>query len=123
MNTSLRRRSGFAALAVATLAARASAAALVFTSGPIYTASDAQPRAEVVVCVDGRITFVGAASEARRRAPADARLIDLKGATLLPGFVDAHVHLAGVGSRELNFNLEGTTSVAELQRRLKQRAA
>jgi predicted amidohydrolase YtcJ len=112
---------GAALVALAT--ARAGAASLLLTNGRIYTANDAQPRAESVLAVDGRIAFVGAASEAKRRAPADARVIDLAGRTLLPGLVDAHAHLGGIGERELSFNLEGVRSVAELQARLKQRAA
>ena len=48
-----------------------------------------------------------------RRAPA-ARRIDLQGATVLPGLSDAHAHLAGIGERELTFNLEGTASLQEL---------
>lgn len=100
-----------------------SAATLVLTNGRIYTVNDAQPRAEAVVAVNGRITFVGSTAEASRRAPADARRIDLGGKTLVPGFVDAHAHIVGIGQRELSFNLEGTKSLAELQQRLKARAA
>ena len=116
------------ALALAVVVAGAAprpvfAAALLFTGGRIYTGDDAQPRAEAVLAIDGRVAFVGAAAEAGRRAPADARVIELGGRMLLPGFVDAHAHLAGIGLRELSFDLEGTRSVAELQRRLQQRAA
>ncbi len=99
------------------------AAPLLLTNTVVYTGSEAQPRAEAVLAVDGRIAFVGSAEEARKRAPADARVIDLRGRTVLPGFADAHVHLSGIGFRELNFDLEGTRSVAELKTKLKERAA
>ncbi|MEP7087394.1 MAG: amidohydrolase family protein [Gemmatimonadota bacterium] len=46
-----------------------------------------------VVVVGDSITWVGAAANVK--APAGARTIDLGDATLLPGFIDAHVHLAG----------------------------
>jgi len=46
-----------------------------------------------VVVVGDSITWVGPAANAK--APAGARTIDLGDATLLPGFIDAHVHLAG----------------------------
>ncbi|NOT07941.1 MAG: amidohydrolase family protein [Gemmatimonadales bacterium] len=47
----------------------------------------------VVVVTDDRIVAVGA--EGRVTIPAGARRIDLGNTTLLPGFVDAHVHLIG----------------------------
>jgi imidazolonepropionase-like amidohydrolase len=46
-----------------------------------------------VVIVDGRITAVGKAGDA---TPAGAKVIDLPGATLLPGLIDMHVHLDSV---------------------------
>jgi imidazolonepropionase-like amidohydrolase len=46
-----------------------------------------------VVITDGRITAVGKAGDA---APAGAKLIDLPGATLLPGLIDMHTHISAV---------------------------
>jgi predicted amidohydrolase YtcJ len=99
------------------------AASLVVINGSIYTANDAQPRAEAIIADEGRITFVGSTAEALRRAPKQAERIDLQGRALFPGFTDSHAHLSGIGERELSFNLEGTTSVADLQARLRRRAA
>ena len=97
--------------------------ALLLTHANVYTADDRLPRAEAVLVRDGRIIFVGSAAEAAKQAPAGARVLDLAGRTVLPGLTDSHVHLSGVGRRELSFNLEGTASVAELQARLRERAA
>jgi len=111
-------------LALLVLALRpAHAESLVLTNAKVYTANDSAPRAEAVVSTDGKITFVGSAADARAAAPAGSRVIDLHGRTVLPGLIDAHAHLAGVGFRELDFNLEGTTGVADLQTKLKARAA
>jgi predicted amidohydrolase YtcJ len=101
----------------------AAAAPLVLTNGNFYTANDLQPRAQAAVVVDGRITFVGAGPDALRRAPPGARRLDLHGTTVLPGLTDAHAHLGDIGRRELTFNLEGTKSLAELQNKLRERAA
>jgi imidazolonepropionase-like amidohydrolase len=46
----------------------------------------------VIVVTDGRIASIGRAGAA---LPVGARLIDLKGLTLVPGFIDMHVHLSG----------------------------
>lgn len=46
-----------------------------------------------IIVVGDSITWVGTAANVK--APAGARTIDLGDATLLPGFIDAHVHLAG----------------------------
>ncbi|MDQ2767873.1 MAG: amidohydrolase family protein, partial [Gemmatimonadota bacterium] len=46
-----------------------------------------------IVIVGDSITWVGSAASVK--APTGARTIDLGDATLLPGFIDAHVHLAG----------------------------
>src|SRR3546814_2770533 len=46
------------------------------------------------VAKDGRIAFAGDEKGARLAAGRDAAIHDLKGATMLPGFVDAHSHFA-----------------------------
>jgi predicted amidohydrolase YtcJ len=111
----------FAAFAL--LQVRTHAEPLVLTNARVYTGNDNAPRAEAVIAIDGRITFVGSAAAARAQQPSGARVIDLAGLTVLPGLVDAHAHLAGVGFRELNFNLEGANGIADVQAKLKARAA
>jgi len=57
--------------------------------------------AQSVLIEAGKIKEVGATSEVRARAPEDATVIDLHGATLLPGLIDAHAHLlAAVGTQD-----------------------
>jgi predicted amidohydrolase YtcJ len=113
---------GLSVLFLLNFPAAAPAAALLFEHGNFYTAADSQPRAEAVVIVEGRITFVGKSTDALRRAPAGAQRIDLHGVTVLPGLTDAHAHLDGIGQRELTFNLEGTASVEELKNKLHERS-
>ncbi len=93
----------------------------VFTNATVYTADDAQPTAEAVAVTDGRIVFIGSAADAERYQGPNTEVIDLAGAVVFPGFIDAHAHLSGVGQRELTLNLEGSLSVAELQRRVRER--
>src|SRR5258705_8925688 len=83
---------------------------VVFENGNVYTNDDRAPRAEAVAVRDGRIVFVGSSRAAHDYA-AGARVVDLRGRTVVPGFTDAHVHLAGIGAREATLNLEGITSL------------
>ena len=72
---------------------------LVFKNATIYTANDRSPRAEAVAAKADKIVFVGNNSGAARLIGPSTKVVDLKGATLLPGLTDAHVHLSGVGQR------------------------
>ena len=90
----MRLSTGIAALLL-TFAAPASAqdSATLYRGGPIITMDGDTPQTvEAVVTRDGRITFAGSEKEARTAAGKDVAVRDLKGATLLPGFIDAHSH-------------------------------
>jgi predicted amidohydrolase YtcJ len=90
---------------------------LLITGGTIHTGLAGDPTAEAVLVIDGRIAFVGKEADAPRpRTPVQA--IDLKGATLFPGFTDGHAHLDGIGWRELTLNLEGSASLTEAMAKL-----
>ncbi len=106
-------------LAAALMLAAAPAALaqnLLIRGGTIHTGDEAQPTAEVVAVRDGRIAYVGAAAGAPSAVGLEA--VDLKGATLFPGFTDGHAHLDGIGWREMTLNLEGSASVVEAMARL-----
>lgn len=64
----------------------------LYHNGPILTMAGEEPAfAEAVLERAGEIAFVGALEEARQTAP-QAREIDLSGATLMPGFIEPHLH-------------------------------
>ena len=94
---------------------------LVFVNGKVYTANDKQSKAEAVAIRGSRIVFVGGNGGARKLAGPNTKLIDLRGATVLPGLTDAHMHLSGVGEREMTLNLEGTKSLEEFLAKVKTR--
>ena len=107
--------------------AKVQPADLVFKNGNIYTANDAQPKAEAVAIKGDRIVFVGSNRDAQQYVGAKTRVIDLGGKTMLPGMTDAHHHLSGVGFREMTLNLEGIQSLegflAKVKERLDQKRA
>jgi predicted amidohydrolase YtcJ len=112
---------GLALLAPAAAGPQQEPADIVFTNGKVYTANEKQARAEAVAIKGNRIVFVGSSSAARRFVSPATKVIDLRGATVLPGLTDAHMHLSGVGEREMTLNLEGTKSLEEFQARVKTR--
>ncbi|THD81812.1 MAG: amidohydrolase [Phenylobacterium sp.] len=107
-----------AASAASPISADGAKADLVIWGGPIYTAVDAHPTAQAVAVRGGRIVYVGARAGAQAEVGPNTQVIDLHGSALFPGFTDCHAHLREIGERELTLNLEGSTSAAEVSRRL-----
>ena len=74
----------------------------IYFNGDILTMAGEEPSyVEALVEKDGNITFVGTLAEANK-AYQGAIKFDLKGKTLLPGFVDGHSHIA-VGMDNISF--------------------
>lgn len=66
---------------------------LVLRNARVLTMDPRRPAAGAVAVRQGRVDWVGADGDLPRSSPASARVIDCGGATLLPGFVDAHCHV------------------------------
>jgi len=96
-------------------------ATIVFINGNIYTANAKRPQAEAIAVKDDRIVFVGSNADAKKFQGANTRTVDLHGATVVPGLTDAHYHFIGVGQREMNLNLEGTTNLEDFLAKVKAR--
>jgi predicted amidohydrolase YtcJ len=95
---------------------------LVFIHGNVYTVNNRQPHAEAIAVRGDRIVYVGSNAGANKLvAPKTTRVVDLHGATVLPGMTDAHYHFIGVGQREMNLNLEGITSLEDFLAKVKAR--
>ena len=75
---------------------------LVILNGKVLTMDAAHPRAEAVALAGGTIIAVGSTAEIRALAAPGAEVIDAAGGTVLPGFIDSHVHLFQ-GSAALDF--------------------
>ena len=56
------------------------------------------PDADAIVVTGGEITFVGGTADARKYQAESTRLVDLAGATVLPGLVDSHTHVFELGA-------------------------
>ncbi|HEU0276190.1 MAG TPA: amidohydrolase [Candidatus Udaeobacter sp.] len=99
--------------------ARAEEADLVLSNGNIYTANERQPHAEAIAAKNGRVLFVGSNEQAKKFHA--AKVIDLHGQTVVPGFTDSHCHIFGIGEREMQLNLEGTNSFEDFLARVRDR--
>ena len=96
---------------------------LVLKNANIYTVDQHNPHAQAVAVKGDKIVLVGSDAEVRPWIRPGTRVLDLNGATVVPGLTDAHYHFLGVGARELTFNLEGTKSLQDLLARVKERLA
>jgi hypothetical protein len=65
---------------------------LYIYNGPVITLEENQPEANAVFVDKGKIVAVGTDPELRRYLNETTKIIDLKGNTLLPGFIDPHTH-------------------------------
>ena len=84
----------------------ASSADVIFYGGDIVTMNKAQPTAEAVAIRDGKIIKVGSLSNTKTLQGSDTKLVNLNGKTLLPGFIEPHVHILGTAfSEELWYNM------------------
>ena len=97
---------------------------ILFLNGTIYTMDAAQPRAQALAIdsTSGRIVAVGDNDEVRRVGGQQSELVDLRGKTVLPGFIDAHIHLLSYAYRAHYIDAGGCTGEDEVAALVRQRA-
>ncbi|MEM7374120.1 MAG: amidohydrolase [Bacteroidota bacterium] len=78
---------------------------VVWINANIYTVDPNQPWAEAMYIKDSLIEFVGDNAEALNRASADAEQIDAKGAFIMPGIHDVHLHPLEAATNNFHFIL------------------
>ena len=88
-------------------------------NGDIYTVDSAHPRAQAIAIRGEKIETVGTNEEIRALAGPKTRVIDLHGRFVMPGFNDAHTHLASAGMKKLNVDIEDAKSLADFQNRIR----
>ena len=77
----------------------------LYFGGPIVTVDDAHPYVEALAVKDGRVHAVGDLAALEHLVGPDTRRVDLVGKTLVPGFVDGHVHVNMLGIQAVGANL------------------
>ncbi|WP_050525411.1 amidohydrolase [Pseudorhodobacter aquimaris] len=87
---------------------------LIVTNARILTMDPAMPRAQAVALGCGRIIAVGARRDIEALACAQTRVIDAAGRTVLPGFVESHLHLVLGGAELAHLQVGGISGLEAL---------
>src|SRR5215471_18744914 len=70
---------------------------LIITNARIYTVDETHPLADAMAIRGGKVQFVGSSGSVMALKGATTRIVDLGGKTVIPGMVDAHGHVDGLG--------------------------
>jgi predicted amidohydrolase YtcJ len=99
---------------------------VIFTHGNIYVGMveasaslGAGKRFDALAVREDRILEVGARGEIMKLKGPETKIVDLGGHFVMPGFNDAHMHLASAGLEKLNVNMVGAKSLDEFRERLR----
>ncbi|MER3421716.1 MAG: amidohydrolase, partial [Chloroflexota bacterium] len=94
---------------------------LLLLNAHVVTMDPARPRAEAVAVRAGRIACVGSNEACIRAAPAGATVIDCGGMTVLPGFVDAHLHLTAYAAALRAVDCSAARSIEDIVALIRER--
>ena len=117
---------------MAALAQRCGPAETVYFNGNILTGvgltavdtpNEKPQRVEAISVAQGKILVAGTNVVAKDCADSKTKLIDLQGAFVMPGFNDAHTHIASAGQQKLTVDLDNVPSLAAMQAKVKAYAA
>ncbi|HLO81134.1 MAG TPA: amidohydrolase family protein, partial [Chitinophagaceae bacterium] len=86
-------------------AAVAQEADLLIWNANVYTVDPSRPKANAVGIKDGKIVFVGSNEELKHHIGTNTKQIDARGQFLMPGIIEGHGHIHGMGASLINLNL------------------
>jgi predicted amidohydrolase YtcJ len=91
----------------------------LIVNAKIWTVNTRQPSAEALAIRDGKIIAVGNAKDVEPLRGKDTKVIDAKHHLLLPGFTDCHIHFMDGSLGLTQVDLNGASSITEIQKRVK----
>jgi hypothetical protein len=97
-------------------------ATLAILNANVITLNSRQLKAEAIAIQNEKIIAVGSNKEICKYIEKEAKIIDAKGGTVVPGFVDCHAHMTGFGWSLQSLDLRNVKSIKELQQRLQEYA-
>ena len=98
---------------------------LILFEANVITMDPVLPKAELIAIRNGRIVAVTENTRLKQLASQNTRVIDCRGRTVLPGFIDAHGHVQAYAETLVSVNLsprEGVDSIHEMQERIRKYA-
>jgi predicted amidohydrolase YtcJ len=96
---------------------------LIIHNGNIITLDEEQPSASAIAVKDGRILKVGHYENVKPLMEEQTRVIDLAGKTVVPGFIDSHIHLISLGLDMQVIDLSGVKTKSEVLAKLRERTS
>jgi predicted amidohydrolase YtcJ len=96
---------------------------LVLIGGAVHTVDPGRPRAEAVAIEAGRVVAVGSADAVKPLIGPNTEVVEVGGRTVLPGFQDAHLHVASGGLTSVRCDLYRAGSPQEHGRAISEYAA
>ncbi len=94
---------------------------IILTRGRIYTGDEGNPTVEAMGIRDGRVLAVGSSHELAALIGPGTVTVDLLGRTVIPGLIDAHVHLLSFALSLERVDLSGASSLKEALTRVAER--
>lgn len=95
----------------------------IIVNATVYTMDDSNPIAEAIALKSDTILFVGSLEAVKAYMGEETTEIDLSGKTVIPGLVEGHAHIMGVGYNLLNVDLREAKSYQEVVEMVAERAA
>ncbi len=92
----------------------------IYYNGNIYTVDPLQPSAHAMAIQDGKVLAIGGNDDMTTLAGKHTKMIDLNGQFVMPGFIDGHAHLLGIGYANQQVQLLDTKSWPEVLDRVSQ---
>jgi predicted amidohydrolase YtcJ len=90
---------------------------LIVAGGTIHTIDDTHPSAQAIAIRGDRFLYVGSLAGAMALRDARTQVLDVSGQTVLPGLIDAHLHLTNLGLVLQQVDLTGARSLEEVVER------
>ena len=95
---------------------------LILSNANIITLDPAHPQAEVVVIHSGKVLSIGQNWELEKSRCGNSKIIDCRGKTIVPGFIDAHIHLSSFAESLVTVNVgpqDNVRSISDIQSKIR----